>query len=186
MVFFAKIVNTLELLKFLQNSPSYMFQRVLKTPLTLNENCYYFEFFWSVFSCIQIEYGELLCKSQNAFHIRGNTHHKNSKYGYADIDVKSVKHVVIPASYATVTWTFVWTITALFCAITSPLVKDTTTVITMKFRTYCSLWWLCSWGCCRWSECCEITATNQFKPSTWFTMVLINYNSHKSCLYRIL
>ena len=90
MVFFAKLVNTLELLKFLQNSPSNMFQRVLKTPLTLNENCSYFEFFWSVFSCIQIEYGELLCKSQNAFHIRGNTHHKNSKYGYADIDVKSL------------------------------------------------------------------------------------------------
>ena len=111
-------------------------------------------------------------------------------YG-GNIDLKSVKDIVIPAS--SVAMTFVWTIKALFCAITSPFVKDTMTIIALKFRTSCSLCWLCGCRrtCCCWGwnsgcGCREIRATVHFKPSTWSPMILINYNSHKSCLYGIL
>ena len=111
-------------------------------------------------------------------------------YG-GNIDLKLVKHVVIPAS--SVAMTFVWTIKAFFRAITSPFVKDTMTIIALEFRTSCSLSWLggCRRTCCCWGwhsgyGCREIRATIHFKPSTWSTMVLINYNSHKSCLYGIL
>ena len=108
-----------------------------------------------------------------------------------NIDLKSVKHVVIPASSVAVT--FVWTIKAFFCAIASPFVKDTMSIIALKFRTSCSLCWLCGcWHTCccwRWYSGCrhrEIRATVHFKSSTWSPIIPINYNSDKSCLYRIL
>ena len=177
-----------------------MFDRVLKRPLILHEDGPYSEFFWSVFSRIQIEYGDLPCNlriQSECGKIRSRkTPNKNTfyivwlPYG-GNIDLKSVKDIVIPAS--SVAMTFVWTIKALFCAITSPFVKDTMTIIALKFRTSCSLCWLCGCRrtCCCWGwnsgcGCREIRATVHFKPSTWSPMILINYNSHKSCLYGIL
>ena len=49
-----------------------MFNKVLNTPLTLREKCPYLECFWSVFACIQTEYGE----------IRLNTDQTKSEYGH--------------------------------------------------------------------------------------------------------
>ena len=44
--------------------------------ITRREKCPYSEFFWSVFSRIRIEYGEI----QNSIQMRGNTDEKNSEY----------------------------------------------------------------------------------------------------------
>ena len=49
--------------------------------LTLRERCPYSEFFWSVFSLIRTEYGEILCISPFSVRMPENTDQKNSKYG---------------------------------------------------------------------------------------------------------
>ena len=56
---------------------------VLSTSIlySLREKCPYSEFFWSVFSPIQIEYGDILCISSYLFQVRENTHQKNFEYG---------------------------------------------------------------------------------------------------------
>ena len=46
---------------------------------TLHEKCSYSEFFWSVFSRIWTEYGEIL--SPNSVRMQENTDQENSEYG---------------------------------------------------------------------------------------------------------
>ena len=48
----------------------------------LREKCPYWEFFWSVFSRIQTEYGKILSISPNSVRMRENTDQKNSEYGH--------------------------------------------------------------------------------------------------------
>ena len=48
---------------------------------TLRKKCPYSEFFWSVFSRIRVEYGDLRSKSPYFVRMREYTDHKNSKYG---------------------------------------------------------------------------------------------------------
>ena len=58
---------------------------------TLRRKCPYSEFFWSVFSRIRTEYGEIRSVSPYSVQMRENTDQKNSKYGYfsrSDILVK--------------------------------------------------------------------------------------------------
>ena len=50
--------------------------------ITLREKCPYLEFFWSVFSRSQTEYGEILRISPYSVQIRENTDQKNSDYGH--------------------------------------------------------------------------------------------------------
>ena len=50
--------------------------------VTLREKCPYSEFFWSVFSHICTEYGEILRVSPYSVRIRENTDQKNSQYGH--------------------------------------------------------------------------------------------------------
>ena len=50
--------------------------------MTLRETCPYSEFFWSVFSLIQTEYGEILSITSYSVQIRENTDQKNSKHGH--------------------------------------------------------------------------------------------------------
>ena len=47
---------------------------------TLRENCPYLGFFWSAFSRIRTEYGEILRISSYSFRMRENTDQKNSEY----------------------------------------------------------------------------------------------------------
>ena len=49
---------------------------------TLREKCPYLEFFWSVFSHIWTEYGEILRISPYSVRMRENTDQKNSEYGH--------------------------------------------------------------------------------------------------------
>ena len=49
---------------------------------SLREKCPYLEFFWSVFSYIRTEYGEILHASPYLAWIRENTNQKNSEYGH--------------------------------------------------------------------------------------------------------
>ena len=49
---------------------------------SLREKCLYSEFFWSLFSHIQTEYGEILCISSSSVQIRENTGQKNSEHGH--------------------------------------------------------------------------------------------------------
>ena len=45
---------------------------------TLHEKCLYSEFFWSIFSRIRAEYGEILCISSYSVWMRENTNQKTS------------------------------------------------------------------------------------------------------------
>ena len=47
----------------------------------LREKCPYSKFFWSVFSRIRIEYGEVLRISPYSVQMREDTGQKNSEYG---------------------------------------------------------------------------------------------------------
>ena len=53
-----------------------------RTPrcITLREKCPYSEFFWSVFSRIWTEYGEILSFSPYSVQVQENTDQKNSEY----------------------------------------------------------------------------------------------------------
>ena len=46
----------------------------------LREKCPYSKFFWSVFSCIQTEYGEIMSISPYLVRMKENTDQKNSEY----------------------------------------------------------------------------------------------------------
>ena len=48
----------------------------------LREKCPYSEIFWSIFSCIGTEYGEILRISPYSVRMRENTDLKNAKYGH--------------------------------------------------------------------------------------------------------
>ena len=50
--------------------------------ITLREKCPYSGFFWSVFSCLRAEYGEMRSFSPYSVRIRENTDQKNSEYGH--------------------------------------------------------------------------------------------------------
>ena len=49
---------------------------------TLHKNCPYLELFWSVFSCIQIEYGEIWSISPYSVRKRENADQNNAEYGH--------------------------------------------------------------------------------------------------------
>ena len=49
---------------------------------TLHKKCPYSELFWSVFSCIGTEYGEILRNSPYSVRMRENTDQNNSEYGH--------------------------------------------------------------------------------------------------------
>ena len=49
---------------------------------TLREKCLYSKFFWSAFSRIRTEYGDILRISPYSVQMQENTDQKNSKYGY--------------------------------------------------------------------------------------------------------
>ena len=49
---------------------------------SLREKCPYSEFFWSVFSRIPTEYGEILRISPYWVRMRENAYQKNSKHGH--------------------------------------------------------------------------------------------------------
>ena len=48
----------------------------------LLKKCPYLEFFWSLFSCILTEYGEILRVSPHSIRMWENTDQKNSEYGH--------------------------------------------------------------------------------------------------------
>ena len=48
----------------------------------MREKCPYSEFFWTLFSSIRTEYGDLLCKSTHSVRMQENTNQKNSEYGH--------------------------------------------------------------------------------------------------------
>ena len=50
--------------------------------LSLREKCPYSEFFWSKFSCIWTEYGEIIRTSPYSVRMRENMDQKNSEYGH--------------------------------------------------------------------------------------------------------
>ena len=59
---------------------------MLNTPqhvaFTIHEKCPYSEFFWYLFSRIQIEYGEILRISPYLVWMQENMYQKNSEYGH--------------------------------------------------------------------------------------------------------
>ena len=48
----------------------------------LRKNCPYSEFFWSIFSRIPTEYGDLPSKSSNSVQMPENTEENNFEYGH--------------------------------------------------------------------------------------------------------
>ena len=57
-------------------------EKVVVLLLTLCEKCPYSELFWSVFSHIWTEYGEIHHISPFSVRMRENTNQKNSEYGH--------------------------------------------------------------------------------------------------------
>ena len=53
---------------------------IMKLPL--REKCPYLELFWSAFSCIQAEYGEILRIYSYSVRMRENAEQNNSEYGH--------------------------------------------------------------------------------------------------------
>ena len=58
--------------------------------IALREKSLYSEFFWSVFSCIWTEYGEVLRISPYPVRIWENAEQKNPEYGYFSRSVKQI------------------------------------------------------------------------------------------------
>ena len=50
--------------------------------MTLREKCPYSDLFWSVFSCIQTEYGKIQNISPHSVRMWENKDQKNSEYGH--------------------------------------------------------------------------------------------------------
>ena len=48
----------------------------------MRKKCSYSELFWSVFSCILTEYGEIQSISLCSFRLQGNTDRNSSEYGH--------------------------------------------------------------------------------------------------------
>ena len=67
--------------------------------LWLYEKCPYFEFFWSVFSRIRTEYGEIRSASPYPDQMRENTDQKNSEYGYYSYSMSYHKFPKAKASF---------------------------------------------------------------------------------------
>ena len=63
-----------------ENFYSENFRRISKEE-TLREKCPNMEFFWSVFSRIRTEYGDLLLKSVYSVQVRENKDQKNAVFG---------------------------------------------------------------------------------------------------------
>ena len=57
------------------------------TTLALREKCPYSELFWSVFSHIWTEYGEIQSISPYSVQMRENTDQNNSEYGHSLLSV---------------------------------------------------------------------------------------------------
>ena len=58
------------------------------------EKCLYSEFFWSVFSRIQTEYGEVLRICPYSVRMQENTDQKNSEYGHYSSSVSPYIYVL--------------------------------------------------------------------------------------------
>ena len=85
---------------FRKHNPFQMFVRILNTPLNvLREKCPYSELFWSLFSRILTEYGEMLLISPYSVEMWKNTDQKNSEYGHflrSDILTETHSHFFLP------------------------------------------------------------------------------------------
>ena len=55
--------------------------------MSLCEKCWYSEFFWSIFSCIQTKYWQMVCISLYSVQIWENTDQKKSKYRHFSCSV---------------------------------------------------------------------------------------------------
>ena len=62
--------------------PDYTTYKKVDVLIPLREKCPYSELFWSFFSRIRTEYGEILRISPYSFCMRGNTGQNNSEYGH--------------------------------------------------------------------------------------------------------
>ena len=58
---------------------------------TLCEKCPYSEFFWSAFSCVQTEHGEIFRISLYSVHMRENAKQNNSEHGHFLRSVKQTR-----------------------------------------------------------------------------------------------
>ena len=66
--------------------------------LKLREECPYSELFWSVFSLIRTEYGEILLVSPYSIQMRENTDQNNFEYGHFFCSVKQFRIMSITSS----------------------------------------------------------------------------------------
>ena len=64
-------------------------------PWSLRENCPSSEFFWSVFSRIRTEYGEILRISPYSVRMQENTDQKNSEYGHFSRSGSLIRNCVL-------------------------------------------------------------------------------------------
>ena len=105
MELFVKIITSL----FSEKPSSLMFDRVLNMLLLIaHEKCPYSEFFWSVFSRIRTEYGEILRISPYSVRMRENTDQKNSENGHFSCSVYSPIYFMIIENRREIALWFFW------------------------------------------------------------------------------
>ena len=96
-----------EAFKALQNKDSSKtFVKILiRTLYALREKCPYSELFWSAFSRIRAEYGEILCISPYSIRMRENADQNNSEYGhFLRSDGDAIRRsAVIPRNFTGIT-----------------------------------------------------------------------------------
>ena len=68
---------------------------------TLPEKCLYSELFWSVFSRIRTEYGDILCISLDSVRMLENTDPKNSEYVHFSRSGRLILTTFLNGDYAT-------------------------------------------------------------------------------------
>ena len=74
-------MNTRHRFNFYKTSSASFDKSMKAVTTTLREKCPYSEFFWSIFSHIWTNYGDLLCISLYSIRMGENADQKNSEYG---------------------------------------------------------------------------------------------------------
>ena len=64
--------------------------------------CPYLEFFWSVFSCIRTEYGDIRSESRYSVRMQGNTVQENTEYGHFSHSDKYWKFRFLDKNHCTI------------------------------------------------------------------------------------
>ena len=132
--------------------------------ISLREKCLYSEFFWSVFSGIRAEYGEIQSVFLYSDQMRGNMDQKNSKYGHFSCKLEIGYQTTGKCSHAQKIRIALIKNSESWCSIVTSIEK-TRIAIKTHFFPFCAY---------KTARLCTFLRSVRWK--TWFTMVNHTYN----------